>query len=113
MDFNKYQKKAWSTFKLEDSPIKMLYLALGLCGEAGEVAEKIKKIIRDIGNGEMPELTEKQKELLKKELGDVLWYNACLAKVLGFNFEDIAIDNIAKLQSRNERGKIGGSGDNR
>lgn len=113
MNFNEYQVKAWSTFKLEDSPIKMLYLALGLCGEAGEVAEKIKKIIRDVGNGEMPELTKEQKELLKKELGDVLWYNACLANVLGISFDEVAVDNIAKLQSRKERNKIGGSGDDR
>ena len=82
---------------------------MGLCGESGEVAEKIKKIMRDkdgvIGSGETEEI--------KKELGDVLWYLSTIAYELGVTLNDIAETNIKKLSSRKERGKIKGNGDNR
>lgn len=113
MNFQGYQKAAWSTFKLEHSPIKTIYLALGIAGEAGEVADKVKKLIRDVGNGSMPEISEEKREDIKKELGDVLWYIACLAKSLDLSLESVAVANIEKLASRVERGVIGGSGDNR
>jgi NTP pyrophosphatase (non-canonical NTP hydrolase) len=75
-----------------------------LTGEAGEVAEKVKKMVRD---GTL------DTEGLKKELGDVLWYLAALASDLGVTLEEVAAGNVTKLRSRAERGVIGGSGDNR
>lgn len=86
-----------------------IYPTLGLAGESGEVAEKIKKVIRD-KNGVADEET---KEMIKKELGDVLWYVAQLATELGLSLDEIAENNITKLASRLERGVLQGSGDNR
>ena len=87
----------------------LAYCVLGLNGEAGEVAEKLKKIIRDGNN----ELTDEKREDIKKELGDVMWYVAQTARMAGLELSDIAQTNIDKLFSRKERGVIGGSGDNR
>lgn len=85
------------------------YLTLKLNGEAGEVAEKLGKIIRDKdGQG-----SEDDRQELKKELGDVLWYVAMLSDELNLSLEDVANTNLDKLQSRKDRGVIGGSGDNR
>lgn len=93
-----------------------MYLALGLNGEAGEVAEKIKKLIRDqrlLPEAKLLQMgSEKQKEILN-ELGDVLWYITRLALEMGFDLEDVMAANHAKLSSRYRRGKLGGSGDNR
>lgn len=80
------------------------YLGLGLTGEAGEVAEKIKKLIRD---GEM-----KRDEVLK-ELGDVFWYATQLCSAMGVSVEYVLELNMNKLNSRKERGVLQGSGDNR
>lgn len=80
------------------------YVALGLAGEAGEVAEKIKKWIRD-GNI--------NPEDIKKEMGDVCWYLAQLSTELGFRFEDVLNTNMKKLIDRKERAVLQGSGDNR
>lgn len=85
------------------------YAVLGLVGEAGELANKIKKVIRD-NNGVMSD--EKLKEI-GKELGDTEWYQSALAKELGLSMDDIAQENIAKLFSRKERGVLQGDGDNR
>jgi len=82
---------------------------LGLCGETGEIAEKIKKVIRD----EVGIVSEQKKEEIKKELGDVLWYISQIATELGLSLSDVAKLNIEKLQSRLERNKISGSGDDR
>lgn len=82
---------------------------LGLCGESGEVAEKFKKILRD-KNGE---LLEEDKLEVAKELGDVLWYVATIARYMGFSLDEVAEGNIEKLQSRLERNKLHGEGDNR
>ena len=100
MTFDEYQVKAKQT-AIYDHPI--IYPTLGLCGESGEVAEKVKKHLRD-GTS----LDE-----LKKELGDVLWYLASIASDLNISLNDIALTNVEKLQARMERGKIGGDGDNR
>lgn len=82
---------------------------MGLTGEAGEVADKMKKVMRDDGN-----IVSEQKKLeVKKELGDVLWYVSQIASELGLSLDEIAEENIKKLFSRLERGKISGSGDNR
>jgi len=109
MNLNEYQTKSRKTAKYPDVDKNFLYPTLGLCGETGEVAEKIKKVLRDKG-GTLDETTKTE---LKKELGDVLWYLSQLATELGLSLDDIAADNIEKLYSRLERGVIHGSGDNR
>jgi len=104
MTFTEYQALAKTTAIYPENA-KVVYPVLGLCGETGEIAEKIKKHIRD-GR-------ELDKEDLKKELGDVLWYLSALAGDLGINLEDVALTNYLKLKSRKERNVISGSGDNR
>jgi NTP pyrophosphatase (non-canonical NTP hydrolase) len=100
MEFNEYQKMARTTAIYAGAGNNFVYTVLGLCGESGEVAEKIKKIIRDGGGT----VTAEQRLELEKELGDVLWYVANLAVELGLNMDDIASKNIAKLKSRQDRG---------
>lgn len=85
---------------------ELMYLSLGLVGEAGEVANNVKKLFRD---GEKQELRDN----LKKELGDVMWYMARLATTLDVDLTETINGNKAKLESRKERGVLGGSGDNR
>ncbi|HEX4774254.1 MAG TPA: nucleoside triphosphate pyrophosphohydrolase family protein [Candidatus Saccharimonadales bacterium] len=110
MTFDEYQKRALTTvISSEDSFKDTLHWVLGINGEAGEVAEKVKKIIRD-KNGI---LTDEDRKELAKEIGDVLWYLAVFAHSLGFSFDAIALANLKKLQSRQARGALGGSGDNR
>jgi NTP pyrophosphatase (non-canonical NTP hydrolase) len=87
----------------------IIYCALGLCGETGEVAEKIKKVLRD-HNGQFHADTI---AAIKLELGDVLWYIAQLATKLGLSLDAIAKANIQKTQDRQKRGQLGGSGDDR
>ncbi len=108
MTFNEYQDSSKNTAKYSKSRAYD-YLVMGLCGEAGEVANKYKKIIRDQDGV----LTPEAKAKIADELGDVLWYLARLANELGYDLEHIAKNNIAKLISRNERGVVGGDGDNR
>lgn len=96
----------------------LVYPALGLAGEAGEVVDKVKKLIRD---DHMPldehfhtnDLDYELREELAKELGDVLWYVALIADDIGFSLSDIATMNLEKLESRQRRGRLSGSGDNR
>lgn len=104
MTFNDYQALAKTT-AIYPEHAKITYPALGLAGEVGEVCEKIKKHIRD---GKILD-----KEELKKELGDVLWYLSALSGDLDISLEDVAITNYNKLKSRMERNVISGSGDNR
>jgi NTP pyrophosphatase (non-canonical NTP hydrolase) len=108
MQLDAYQQAARSTAIYEDRH-KVIYPALGLASEAGEVAGKVKKALRDHGGGYDPE----QIEALKDELGDVLWYVAVLAADLGLSLEAIAEGNVAKLASRQQRGALGGEGDRR
>jgi NTP pyrophosphatase (non-canonical NTP hydrolase) len=82
---------------------------LGLCGESGEVAEKFKKILRD----KQGKLTAADRQEIIKELGDVLWYIATLARYLDTPLSEVAEHNVSKLQTRLEQGKISGDGDNR
>ena len=107
-DFNSYQRTASRT-AIYPEQHKILYPALGLAGEAGEVANKVKKIIRD-GPENMP---EDWREQLSSEIGDVLWYCAALASDLNLTLGMIAAQNEAKLSRRKEQGTLGGSGDNR
>lgn len=109
MTFEEYQKKSRKTAKYPDADHNFIYPTLGLVGEAGEVAEKIKKVLRDDGG----EISSEKREEIKKELGDVLWYIAQVATELNLPLTEIAEYNIEKLTSRLERGMISGSGDNR
>ena len=86
------------------------YLALGLTSEAGEVAGKVKKLIRD---GEDVEGFEMKKLAISSEIGDVLWYCAMMAKEVGVPLNTIMQENLSKLHSRKERGTLQGSGDDR
>lgn len=108
MDMQSYQQSAIETAIYPDSA-KILYPTLGLVGEAGEVAEKVKKVIRDEGGV----FTEEKKVELAKELGDVLWYIANIASDIDMDLNLIATMNLDKLASRAERNQLTGSGDNR
>ncbi len=90
-------------------PQPIIYPALEICGEAGEIADKVKKVLRDNNS----EFTLALKHEIAKEVGDVLWGLATLAHDLGYTLGDIAVMNYDKLRSRRLRDKLGGSGDNR
>lgn len=109
MDFKEYQEKSRKTALYPNIGSNFVYPTLGLTGEAGEVAEKIKKIIRD-KDGIVDDET---RELIKKELGDVLWYLSQIASELQLSFAEVAEHNIQKLYDRMERNKLHGDGDNR
>jgi len=109
MDFNDYQKKSKKTAIYPKGIDEWAYLALALCGEVGEAANKFKKIYRD-DNGKV---TKEKKEQILDELGDMLWYIAQIATHMRTPLEDVATRNIDKLYSRLKRGTIHGSGDNR
>lgn len=109
MDFETYQKNSRKTAVYPKIGYNFIYPTLGLAGEAGEVVEKIKKLIRD-KNGVVD---EKVKQEITEELGDVLWYLSQLATELGLSLDNIANENLQKLFSRLERDKIHGDGDNR
>lgn len=107
--FNSYQYfiKAMKVYPKSHS---VIYPALGLTGEAGEIAEKVKKWVRDEGGQEM---SEERRATILKELGDPLWYIAALADDLGYTLQDVVDANYLKLTSRKDRGVLQGSGDDR
>jgi len=109
MDLTDYQTKSRKTAKYPSIGHPVIYPTLGLANEAGEVAGKIKKIFRD-KNGL---IGDTERETLKGELGDVLWYLAQVCTELDLSLDEVAEHNIEKLYSRLERGKIGGDGDDR
>ena len=109
MELNDYQRESRKTALYPEVGKNAIYPTLGLVGEAGEVADKVKKILRD----KKGIFDEESKEAIKFELGDVLWYLSQLSSELGYELEDIANANLQKLNSRKSRGKIQGSGDNR
>jgi len=106
---NDYQTAALRTASPKDKKDEVFHLILGLVGEAGEIAEKAKKIVRDKGS----DFSELDRDDLTKELGDVLWYVTVLADHFDIPMEEVASRNIAKLADRQKRNLIGGSGDNR
>lgn len=108
MSFREYEEGAAKT-AVYPHEYHAVYPALGLAGEAGEVAEKVKKVIRDKGGVFM----SSDIDGIKKEIGDVLWYLTALSHDLGFTLEQAAQLNNEKLRDRQARGVIGGSGDNR
>ena len=109
MRFSEYQERSRATAVYPDAGSNIVYPALGLCGEAGETAEKVKKAIRDDGGT----LTEERRAAIAAELGDVLWYAAQLATEAGLDLEEIAEANLEKLASRQQRAVLHGSGDDR
>ncbi len=109
MNFSEYQNQSRQTAVYPHIDNNFVYPTLGLCGEAGEVAEKIKKIIRDKNSN----LFTSDILELEKELGDVLWYLSQVASELELSLDSIATKNLEKLKSRKERGVLKGSGDNR
>ncbi len=109
MRLSEYQERSRATAVYPDAGDNLLYPTLGLCGEAGEVAEKVKKMVRD----DAGVLSEERRAALSKELGDVLWYAAQLATEAGLDLGEIAEANLAKLLSRRDRGVLQGSGDDR
>lgn len=109
LTLNEYQIAAEKTAVYPGRGGIPIYAALGLAGEAGEVCDHIKKAIRDDGG----EINPGRLELLLYELGDILWYVSEMATCLDMSLEDVAKANIEKLDSRLERGVIGGSGDKR
>jgi NTP pyrophosphatase (non-canonical NTP hydrolase) len=108
LTFDEYQKQAKKT-AVYPKNAGVMYPALGLTGEAGEVANKVKKLVRDGHENSPPDW----KEQIAHELGDVLWYCAALASDLGLSLGRIATENTNKLSGRKERGTLGGSGDKR
>ena len=112
MEFDEYQKKAakYDLFEAADvGEVGFLEKVLGLVGEAGETADKIKKILRDKDGV----VSDEDRDLVVKELGDTLWYVAAISRYLGVNLSEVAEGNIEKLESRYQRNKLHGAGDER
>jgi len=109
VDCDEYQRAALRTARDRDAPDEFVHLVLGLVGESGEIAEKVKKLIRD-NNSDLAQL---DRDDIAAELGDVLWYTAVLASFLDLSLDDVAQRNIDKLADRQRRAVIGGSGDHR
>ena len=122
LTFDSYQSAATATaiYPGQGEIEGLMYAALGLAGEAGEVANKVKKVWRDDSGfeyrdnafgGMSLEYHDKLKKDLQAELGDIVWYLSAVANELGVSLEQAAHDNLAKLESRQRRGVLGGSGD--
>ena len=109
MDLRTYQQRSGETARYPQVGSNPIYPTLGLCGEAGEVADKVKKVLRDREGVFDAAVIED----LRLELGDVLWYVAQLATELELDLDEIAEANLAKLASRAARNVIAGSGDRR
>jgi len=108
LTLSEYEKEARKTAIYPNS-VNILYPSLGLAGEAGEIANKVKKIYRD----DKGKLKEGRREEIEKELGDVLWYLSAVAKDIGTDLNTVACQNLMKLKRRQAENKIQGSGDER
>ncbi len=109
MNLNDYQQLALRTARSKDDKNELFHLLLGLCGEAGEIAEKSKKIVRDKDS----DFSQWDREDIIKELGDVMWHVAVIADYFDIPLSEVGDKNIAKLADRMKRDMISGSGDNR
>ncbi len=109
MNFKEYQARAGDTAHYANAGNNFIFPTLGLAGEAGEIANKIKKIERDFGGV----VNDEVRGIVEAELGDLLWYVARLSTELGLDLDAVAEKNIEKLASRKSRGVLGGAGDTR
>ncbi len=111
MNFDEYQELASLTadFKNRSPEYKIMYSCMGLAGETGEVIEKIKKVMRNDGGA----MTDEQRQSIKLEIGDVLWYLSQVARFSGISLGDAAQANVEKLADRRKRGVIRSAGDTR
>jgi NTP pyrophosphatase (non-canonical NTP hydrolase) len=108
-DFDSYQKACKKTAVYPDIGKNFTYPTIGLMGEAGEVANKVKKLIRD----DAGKISKERREEIKAEIGDMMWYIAQLSTELGLNLSKVAEYNLEKLAKRQKENKLHGSGDNR
>lgn len=108
-DLDDYQELSARTALYPKTNHPVYYPAMGLGGEAGEVLNQVKKVMRD----DADVVTDQRRAALKKELGDVLWYLAQVASALDLKLSDIASANLTKLFDRKARGVLRGSGNNR
>lgn len=115
LDANKYQMMSQTTaiYPGKSAPLGLMYVALKLSGEAGEFSEHLGKAMRDDGFSMGNDLTDAHKELLIKELGDVMWYVAAACTELDVTMAEVMHANLEKLRDRAARGVLGGSGDSR
>ena len=113
MKIDDYAQQAITTLSSDyaygDANAQLMGMVLGLGGESGEVLEKFKKLLRD----QQGTITEEDKQAIIKELGDIFWYVTAVAHLLGSSLEEVAQRNNAKLASRQQRGQLRGSGDDR
>lgn len=109
LTFSEYQRRTADTAVYPDVGRNPIYPTLGLAGEAGEVCEKVKKVLRDSDG----QFSAEAVGAIQKELGDVLWYAARLAAELGLDLGQVAEENLSKLASRQQRDHLSGSGDDR
>jgi NTP pyrophosphatase (non-canonical NTP hydrolase) len=107
MECDEYQRAALRTAREKDAADEFMHLVLGLVGEAGEIAEKVKKLVRDKNS----DLAQLDRDDMAAEIGDVLWYAAVLANFLGFSLNEVAQRNVDKLADRQRRAVLSGSGD--
>lgn len=113
MEFSDYQAETRKTAQYPDRGANFVFPTLGMVGEAGEVAEKVKKLMRDHDTFSPAAVGAEVKTEIVKELGDVLWYLAQLATEFDVSLDEIAKQNLVKIKDRRARGKISGEGDNR
>jgi NTP pyrophosphatase (non-canonical NTP hydrolase) len=113
LNFDEYQDKVLSMAVYQNIGSNLIYPALGLAGESGEYVDKVKKNWRNKGSMSAANLTPEERKEFIKELGDVLWYVAASARELGEDLSEVAVQNIAKLSDRKNRGVLKSEGDNR